>query len=62
MIYHIVILTDEDGVYTGTVKELPGCISQGTNREELITNINEAIDLYLESYEKHNETYLLKNE
>ncbi|HAX49769.1 MAG TPA: type II toxin-antitoxin system HicB family antitoxin [Ignavibacteria bacterium] len=62
MIYHIVISTDEDGVFTGSVKELPGCISQGKNREELIYNIEEAVELYLESYEKHNETYLLNNE
>jgi predicted RNase H-like HicB family nuclease len=37
-----------DGGYTVTVPALPGCISEGETREEAITNIEEAIALYLE--------------
>ena len=30
------------------VPTLPGCISEGDNREEALANIREAIELYLE--------------
>jgi predicted RNase H-like HicB family nuclease len=33
------------------VPSLPGCISEGENREEAIANIREAIELYLEPVE-----------
>ena len=35
----------EDG-YTVYVPSLPGCISQGENREDALKNIKEAIELY----------------
>ena len=31
-----------------SVPALPGCISEGENREEALKNIKEAIELYLE--------------
>ncbi len=34
---------------------LPGCVSQGKTREEAVTNIQEAIEGYIESLEKHGE-------
>lgn len=40
--------SDEAG-FTVFVPALPGCISEGDTREEALTNIREAIDLYLES-------------
>jgi len=30
------------------VPALPGCVSQGNNRDEALTNIREAIELYIE--------------
>jgi predicted RNase H-like HicB family nuclease len=45
----IILETQEEGGYTVYVPSLPGCISQGNTREEAITNIKEAIELYLES-------------
>ncbi|MCC6975540.1 MAG: type II toxin-antitoxin system HicB family antitoxin [Anaerolineae bacterium] len=46
----IILIPDEDGVgYTVEVPSLPGCISEGDTLEEAISNIREAIDLYLES-------------
>jgi len=38
----------EEGGYTVHVPALPGCISEGTTREEALANIREAIGLYLE--------------
>jgi len=55
MKYRVLIEQDEDGVYVAEVPSLPGCISQGETREEALENIREAIALYLESLEAHNE-------
>ena len=38
----------EEGGFTATVKSLPGCISEGETRDEALTNIREAIALYLD--------------
>ena len=45
-----VILREEAEGYSAQVVELPGCISQGKNREQAITNIREAIEGYLEAF------------
>lgn len=46
---------DEDGKFTATVPELPGCISSGNTRDEALKNVKEAIGAYIESLVKHNE-------
>jgi len=38
----------EEGGYTVWVPSLRGCISEGDTREEALTHIREAIELYLE--------------
>ena len=45
----VVLEASEDGGYTAIVPSLPGCISEGENREEALRNIREAIELYFES-------------
>lgn len=55
MRFRIFIEQDEDGAYTASVPELPGCISQGKNRNEALINISDAIKGYLFSLKKHNE-------
>jgi predicted RNase H-like HicB family nuclease len=55
MKYRVLIEQDEDGVFVAEVPSLPGCISQGQTREQTIENIKEAISLYLESLEAHND-------
>ncbi len=55
MKYRVLIEQDEDGVFVAEVPSLPGCISQGQSREQAIENIKEAIALYLESLEAHND-------
>ena len=37
-----------EGGYTVTIPQLPGCISEGDNFAEALTNIREAIELYLD--------------
>jgi len=39
---------DEDGVWIAECPSIPGCVSQGTTREEALANIREAIALCLE--------------
>ncbi len=55
MKYRITIEEDEDGVFVAHAPALPGCISQGTTRDEARLNIQEAIIGYLESLRKHGE-------
>lgn len=47
--YHLKVERDEDGVFVGTVPELPGCVSQGDTEAEFLSNMEEAILLYLET-------------
>jgi predicted RNase H-like HicB family nuclease len=44
----IVLEPSEEGGFTVFVPSLPGCISEGDSREEALTNIREAIKLYLD--------------
>jgi len=44
----VLIYPGEDGYYVAECPSLPGCISQGTTRQEAIANIKEAIELYIE--------------
>jgi predicted RNase H-like HicB family nuclease len=55
MKYRVLIEQDEDGFFVAEVPSLPGCISQGQTRAEATENIKEAISLYLESLNAHNE-------
>lgn len=48
----VVIYPGEDGFWVAECPSLPGCISQGETREEAITNIKEAIDVYIEALEE----------
>ncbi len=47
----IVLEPSDEGGYTALVPALPGCISEGDSREEALSNIQEAITLYLEPVE-----------
>jgi predicted RNase H-like HicB family nuclease len=48
MRYTVVLEQEADGGYVASVPALPGCISQGDNRAEALSNIREAIQLYVE--------------
>ena len=47
----IILEPSEEGGYTVLVPALPGCISEGENREEAIANIREAVELYIDPVE-----------
>ncbi len=55
MKYRIVIEQDEDGVFVAECPSLPGCVSQGKTRKEVLENIQDAIRGYIESLRKHGE-------
>jgi predicted RNase H-like HicB family nuclease len=48
MKFLITLDRDEDGIWITECPSIPGCISQGTTKEEAIANIQEAIGLCLE--------------
>ncbi len=51
----VLIYKDDAGTYVAECLTLPGCISQGSTKEEVIENIKDAIHGYCESLKKHNE-------
>lgn len=53
MKYRVLLSQDEEGILTAQVPSLPGCISQGESRKEALEGIKEAIAVYLESLEAH---------
>ena len=55
MKYRVIFERDEDGVFIAEVPSLPGCISQGETRAEALKNIQEAIEIYIESLKDHDE-------
>jgi len=51
MKFKVVLEPSEDGGFTVFVPSLPGCVSEGESQEDAISNIQEAISLYLEPVE-----------
>jgi predicted RNase H-like HicB family nuclease len=47
----VILEPSDEGGYTVYVPLLPGCISEGETIDEAMTNIREAIELYLEPVE-----------
>jgi predicted RNase H-like HicB family nuclease len=47
----VLLEASDEGGYTVYVPSLPGCISEGETAEDALTNIREAIELYLEPVE-----------
>jgi predicted RNase H-like HicB family nuclease len=48
----VVLRPGEDGYWVAECPSLPGCISQGKTKEEAVTNIKEAIQVYVEALEE----------
>jgi predicted RNase H-like HicB family nuclease len=49
----ITIDRDEDGVWIVECPSIPGCVSQGSSKQEALQNIEEAIQLCLEVRAEH---------
>ena len=58
--FDVIILEDETGGYIALVPALPGCHTQGDTLEELMKNVKEAIDLYMETLTEEEKKDMLK--
>ena len=47
--FQVLFIPQTEGGFTAEVLDLPGCISEGDTLEEAHRNIQEAIELYLET-------------
>jgi predicted RNase H-like HicB family nuclease len=47
----VVLEPSDEGGFPVYVPSLPGCISEGDTKEEALSNIKEAIELYIEDFE-----------
>lgn len=50
----VLIYPGEDGYWVAECPSLPGCLSQGTNKDEAVLNIREAIVAYISVLEDDN--------
>lgn len=50
--FEAIFIPQEEGGFTVEVPDLPGCISEGDTLEEAEHNIQEAIELYLETLQE----------
>ena len=50
----VVVYPGEDSYWVVECPSLPGCISQGKNREEALVNIKDAIEAYIAALEEDN--------
>lgn len=48
MKFVVTITQDEDGIFIAECPSIPGCISQGSNEEDALANIEDAIRECLE--------------
>ncbi len=53
--FRVILDRNEMGGYTVTVPALPGCISEGDTKDEALSNIQEAIELYIDSLQADGE-------
>ena len=44
----VTIDRDEDGIWIAECPSIPGCVSQGDTKEEVLASIREAIELCIE--------------
>lgn len=47
MLFHVTLEMDEDGWVVAECPALPGCLSQGKDEQEALSNIKEAITAWL---------------
>jgi predicted RNase H-like HicB family nuclease len=47
MLFHVTVEKDEDGYIVAECPALPGCVSQGKDEQEALSNIKVAIEAWL---------------
>ncbi len=60
--FKVVLHREEDGGYWVEVPSLKGCYSQGNTRDDALKNVQEAIELYLETLGVYKPREMKKNE
>ena len=50
--FDVIFTSQEEGGFTAEVPDLPGCITEGKTLKEAEANVEEAIELYLETLEE----------
>ncbi|MFA6980772.1 MAG: type II toxin-antitoxin system HicB family antitoxin [Ignavibacteriaceae bacterium] len=58
---NVIVEKDDEGYYA-YCPELEGCQTQGDTLDETMTNIKEAIDLYLETLSEEEKKEIIRNE
>ena len=52
--YEIIIhWDDEDKIFVAEVPELPGCLAHGRDYDDALSNIKEAIELWIDTAKKY---------
>ena len=46
--YTVILEQEPDGGYVASVPALPGCVTQGDTRDEVLRNVREAIAVYID--------------
>ena len=46
--FYVIVEKDEDGYFVGEVPQLKACYTQGRTMDELLSNMREVIELYLD--------------
>ena len=52
--YKVIIEPQTEGGFTAYVPKLPGCVSEGETYQEAYDNIQEALELYLQTAKERN--------
>ena len=60
MQFNAIIEHDQDG-FSAYIPDLKGCVSQGDTLEETLSNIKEALELYLEDMDEQEKENLTKS-
>lgn len=53
---YAVVIERAPSNYAAYVPDLPGCIATGATRDEVLTNIREAVEMHIEALREDHET------
>ncbi len=57
--FTVYIEQDEDGVFVGSIPNLPNCHAQGSTQEEMLKNLSEVAQLCLRNTQELNSTQFI---